>query len=86
MLELILTGVTLKGALALLILVVAVYSFISEKLPPDVTALLTIIDLLLTGVRTLAEAFAGFSHPVTISVAAVMALSAASSGPGLSPL
>jgi Na+/H+ antiporter NhaD/arsenite permease-like protein len=74
--ELILTNVTLKGALALLILAAAVYSFISEKLPPDMTALLAIIALLLTGALTPAEAFADFSHPATISVAAVLALSA----------
>jgi di/tricarboxylate transporter len=76
MFELILTSVTLKGALTLLILVAAIYSFASEKLPPDVTALLAIIALLLTGVLTPAEAFAGFSHPATISVAAVLVLSA----------
>jgi di/tricarboxylate transporter len=74
--ELILTIVTLKGALTLLILAAAVYSFISEKLPPDMTALLAIIALLLTSVLTPPEAFAGFSHPATISVAAVLALSA----------
>ncbi len=74
--ELILTSITLKGALTLLILVAAIYSFISERLPPDVTALLVIIALLLTGVLTPLEAFAGFSHPATISVAAVLVLSA----------
>jgi di/tricarboxylate transporter len=76
MLDLILTSVTLNGALALLILLAAVYCFISEKLATDVTALLAIIALLLTGVLTPAEAFAGFSHPATISVAAVLVLSA----------
>jgi Na+/H+ antiporter NhaD/arsenite permease-like protein len=65
-----LTSITLKGALTLLIFAAAVYSFISEKLSPDVTALLAILALLLTGVLTPAEAFAGFSHPATISVAA----------------
>ena len=35
-----LTSITLKGALTLLIFAAAVYSFISEKLSPDVTALL----------------------------------------------
>ncbi len=74
--ELIITSITLKGALTLLILAAAVYSFISEKLPPDVTALLAIIALLLTGVLTPADAFAGFSHPATISVASVLVLSA----------
>ncbi|MCI0389743.1 MAG: SLC13 family permease [Acidobacteria bacterium] len=72
----ILTSITLKGALTLLILVAAIYSFISERLPPDVTALLAIIALLLTGVLTPTEAFAGFSHPATVSVAAVLVLSA----------
>lgn len=71
-----LTSITLKGALTLLIFAAAVYSFISEKLSPDVTALLAILALLLTGVLTPAEAFAGFSHPATISVAAVLVLSA----------
>jgi di/tricarboxylate transporter len=85
MLELILPNVTLKGALALLILVAAVYSFISEKLPTDVTALLAIIALLLTGVLTPAEAFAGFSHPATISVAAVLVLSAGIERTGAHP-
>ncbi|MGH9766811.1 MAG: SLC13 family permease [Blastocatellia bacterium] len=74
--DLALTSITLKGALTLLILIAAVYSFISEKLSPDVTALLAILALLLTGVLTPAEAFAGFSHPATISVAAVLVLSA----------
>ncbi len=74
--DLILTSITLKGALTLLILVAAIYSFISERLPPDVTALLAIIALLLTGVLTPTEAFAGFSHPATVSVAAVLVLSA----------
>jgi di/tricarboxylate transporter len=74
--ELILTSITLKGALTLFILFAAIYSFISEKLSPDVTALLAIIALLLTGVLTPADAFAGFSHPATVSVAAVLVLSA----------
>jgi hypothetical protein len=67
------------------ILIAAVYSFIGEKLAPDVTALLAILALLLTGVLTPAEAFAGFSHPAMISVAAVLAPSAASSARERSP-
>ena len=43
---------------------------------PDVTALLALLALLLTGVLTPYEAFSGFSHPATISVAAVLVLSA----------
>jgi di/tricarboxylate transporter len=74
--ELILKSISLEGVLTLLILAGAIYSFISERLSPDVTALLLIIALLLTGVLTPGEAFAGFSHPATVSVAAVLVLSA----------
>jgi di/tricarboxylate transporter len=77
MAETLLTLGTLKAALTVLILGGAVYGFVSEKAPPDVTALLAIIALLLAGVLTPAEAFSGFSHPATISVAAVLVLSAA---------
>ena len=69
-------AVTLKAVVALLILVAAMYGFVSERLAPDVTALLALLALLLTGVLTPYEAFSGFSHPATISVAAVLVLSA----------
>jgi di/tricarboxylate transporter len=67
---------TLKAVLTLAILAATLYGFVSERLAPDVTALLALLALLLTGVLTPAEAFAGFSHPATISVAAVLVLSA----------
>jgi di/tricarboxylate transporter len=63
-------------ALAVTILAGAIYGFVSEKLPPDVTALLALLALLVTGVLTPLEAFSGFSHPATVSVAAVLVLSA----------
>lgn len=75
--EFILTAQTLKAAAALLILFAAIYSFVKEKISPDLTALLAVVALLLTGVLTPLEAFAGFSHPATVSVAAVLVLSAA---------
>jgi di/tricarboxylate transporter len=68
-----LTSITLKVAPTPLILIAAVYGFIGKKLAPDLTALLAILALLLTGVLTPAEAFAGFCHPAMISVAAVLA-------------
>jgi di/tricarboxylate transporter len=67
---------TVKAVVTLLILAAAMYGFVSERLAPDVTALLALLALLLTGVLTPYEAFSGFSHPATISVAAVLALSA----------
>ncbi len=71
-----LDAVTLKAAATLLILAAAMYGFVSERLAPDLTALLALLALLLTGVLTPYEAFSGFSHPATISVAAVLVLSA----------
>jgi di/tricarboxylate transporter len=67
---------TIKAVVTLLILAAAMYGFVSERLAPDVTALLALLSLLLTGVLTPYEAFSGFSHPATISVAAVLVLSA----------
>jgi di/tricarboxylate transporter len=69
-------AVTVKAVVTLLILAAAMYGFVSERLAPDVTALLSLLALLLTGVLTPYEAFSGFSHPATISVAAVLVLSA----------
>lgn len=67
---------TVKAFVTLLILAAAMYGFVSEKFAPDVTSLLALLSLLLTGVLTPYEAFSGFSHPATISVAAVLVLSA----------
>jgi di/tricarboxylate transporter len=69
-------AITVKAVVTLLILAAAMYGFVSERLAPDVTALLALLALLLTGVLTPYEAFSGFSHPATISVAAVLVLSA----------
>lgn len=77
MLEFSLTVATLKVVATLLILAGAVYGFVSEKAPPDLVALLIILALLLTGVLNPGEAFSGFSHPATVSVAAVLVLSSA---------
>jgi di/tricarboxylate transporter len=76
MFDITLDTVTLKAVVTLLILVAAMYGFVSERLSPDLTALLALLALLLTGVLTPYEAFSGFSHPATISVAAVLVLSA----------
>lgn len=77
MLEHILTAANLKLAVTVVIVLLAAYHFVRERIPPDVTALLALLALLLTGILTPTEAFSGFSHPATISVAAVLVLSAA---------
>lgn len=69
-------AVTFKAVATVLILAATMYGFVSERLSPDLTALLALLALLLTGVLTPYEAFSGFSHPATISVAAVLVLSA----------
>lgn len=67
---------TVKAVVAVLIVVAALYGFVSERIPPDVVALLALLALLLTGILNPTEAFSGFSHPAVISVAAVVVLSA----------
>jgi di/tricarboxylate transporter len=74
--EALFTGVSWKAVATVAILAAAVYGFVKEKVGPDVTALLALLALLLTGILTPVEAFSGFSHPATVSVAAVLVLSA----------
>jgi di/tricarboxylate transporter len=74
--EALLAGVSWKAVVTLAILAAAIYGFVSEKVGPDVTAFLALLGLLLTGILTPVEAFSGFSHPATVSVAAVLVLSA----------
>lgn len=77
MFEPIITTQEIKAVVTILILLLAVYNFIREKIPPDLTALLALLALLITGILTPEQAFSGFSHPATVSVAAVLVLSAA---------
>ena len=41
---------TLKAAVTVPILLLAIYNFIREKIPPDLTALLALLALLITGI------------------------------------
>ena len=58
------------------ILLLALVLFVTELVPIDLTALLIVGLLILTGVLTPAEGFAGFSHPAPVTVAAMLVLSA----------
>ncbi|HRQ39134.1 MAG TPA: SLC13 family permease [Chloroflexota bacterium] len=62
-------------ALTLLIVIVAIVLFATEKLRVDVVALLVLITLALTGLVTPVEAFAGFANPAVITVWAVFIVS-----------
>ena len=66
----------LPATITLLVLAAAIFSFVRERFPADMTALFALLALMLTGVLTPLEAFSGFSHPATVSVAAVLILSA----------
>lgn len=74
---------TLKAIAAVLILLAAIYGYVSERIPPDLVSLLALLALLITGVLSPSEAFSGFSHPATIAVAAVLVLSAGIERTGL---
>ena len=58
------------------ILLMALILFVTELVPIDLTALLVVGLLILTGVLTPAEGFSGFSHPAPVTVAAMLVLSA----------
>jgi di/tricarboxylate transporter len=61
--------------LALLVAVVVVFAF--EWLPVDVTTLLLLIALVVTGLLPLQDAFAGFSNDIIIILASIFVLSGA---------
>jgi di/tricarboxylate transporter len=67
--------VTGEIALTLAILAVTVLLFITEWLRVDVVALLVLLALVLTGLTTPTEAFAGFANPAVITVWAIFIVS-----------
>jgi di/tricarboxylate transporter len=70
-------------ALTLLILMGAIVLFITERIRLDLTALLVLGALAITGLVTPAEALSGFSNPAVITVWAVFILSAGLSRTGV---
>lgn len=66
---------SIRAAVTFAILAGTIYGFVSEKIPPDIVSVLSILALILTRILTPAEAFSGLSHPATISLAAVLVLS-----------
>lgn len=61
--------------LALLILLLAVVLFATEWLSMDLTSLLVLLALPLSGLLSVEEAFSGFSNPAVITVAAMFVIS-----------
>jgi di/tricarboxylate transporter len=77
---------TTEIALTLLILAAAVVLFITERIRLDLTALLVLVALAITGLVTPAEALSGFSNPAVITVWAVFILSAGLSRTGVADI
>ncbi|MEP6634796.1 MAG: SLC13 family permease, partial [Luteimonas sp.] len=73
----------LQQILFLLILAGALYLFVSERLRVDVTAMLTLMALVLTGVLDTKQALAGFASEPAIIVAAVFVISGALAATGI---
>ena len=74
---------TLDQVLFLLILAGGLYLFISERLRVDVTAMLLLLALVLTGVLDTKQALSGFASEPAIIVAAVFVISGGLSATGI---
>jgi di/tricarboxylate transporter len=66
----------LEMAFVFAVLLLAVYLFVTEKLPVDLVALLVMALLLISRIITPAQGLAGFSNTATITVGAMFILSA----------
>lgn len=62
--------------LVLIVVLSAVILFITEKVPLDLVALTIIATLMLSRIITLEEGLSGFSNPATVTVGAMLVLSA----------
>ncbi len=77
---------TTEISIVLAILILAVVLFISEKIRPDLIALIIMVALPLAGLVTPAEALSGFSSPAVVTVWAVLILSAALARAGVASM
>ncbi len=76
-LGILLAAMSLSIVLVLAILLMAVLLFLTERLRFDVSAMLVLLALTLTGLLSFEEAFAGFSNEAVVTVASVLVLSGA---------
>jgi di/tricarboxylate transporter len=61
-------------AVTLILLVVAVVLFATEKIPIDIVTILLVVGMVLTGTLTPAEAFSGFGNDIVITIAGLFIL------------
>ncbi len=64
-------------AFVFIILLIAIILFVTEALPMDLVAIMTLLALTLGGIITPAEAFLGFGDPVIITLTSFFVISAA---------
>jgi di/tricarboxylate transporter len=67
---------TFEIAFVLILLVVATYLFVTDHVTYDVTAIIVMVSLLVSGILTPQEGLSGFSNAATVTVAAMFILSA----------
>lgn len=67
---------TVDIALVLIIIGIAVFFFVTEKLPVDIVAVMVMVLLVLVGALTPEEGFSGFSNNATLTVGAMFVISA----------
>nr|WP_317423304.1 SLC13 family permease [uncultured Acidaminococcus sp.] len=65
------------ATVAIIILVLAVISFLAEKIPVNLTIMITMIVLVLTGLVTPQEAVAGFASKTILMLIGVMIVGSA---------
>lgn len=68
---------TLEMLIVLGVILLAIFLFASEKIPVDLTAILVMAILLVTGIVSPTEGLSGFSNTATVTVGAMFILSAA---------
>jgi len=61
-------------AIVLLLLLVAVVLFATERIPVDIVTVLVVVGLVLTGTLSAAEAFAGFGNDIIITIGGLFIL------------
>lgn len=67
---------TLEIILVLGLVISAVILFATERLPVDLTAMIIMGTMLLSGMISAQDAISGFSNPATVTVGAMFVLSA----------
>lgn len=66
---------TIEIAFVFLLLIVAIVLFVTDYVTFDVTAIIIMASLLVSGILTPSEGLSGFSNPATVTVAAMFVLS-----------